>query len=316
VQSDSNVKVVIIGAGAVGAAFAYTLMGSGLAHEIVLIDKDCARAEGEAMDLNHGLSFAPPVAIRAGDYGDCAGAHVVVITAGAAQKPGEKRTDLIVRNNAICRSIVESVTAQTPQAVIVVVTNPVDVLTYDVLRQSGLPWQQAFGSGTVLDSARFRYLLSKQCEVDTRNVHAYVLGEHGDSEVAAWSMCHLAGLSVDEFCALCGRCDYRRERADIVRQVRDSAYHLIECKGFTNYGISQALLRIVGAVIRNERSVLTVSTLVQDYMGIREVCLSVPCVVGRSGIVRQLLPELPADEAEALRASARKLKQLQDSLGH
>ena len=309
-----GVKVAIVGVGAVGATFAYTLMGSGLAQWIVLIDKDRARAEAEAMDLSHGLPFTPPADVSAGDYADCRGADVVVICAGAAQQPGQSRLDLISRNSGICRTIVDSVLEQTGSTVMIMVTNPVDVLTYDALRHSGLPWQQVLGSGTVLDSARLRYLLSRHCEVDPRNVHAYILGEHGDSEVAAWSMTHLGGILITKYCALCGQCDYQQEHERIAGQVRDSAYHLIESKGSTNYGISQALLRIVGAVVRNEHSVLTVSSLVKGYLGIEDVCLSIPCVVGRRGIVRQLLPELPPAEREALRASAAKLKGVQDSL--
>jgi L-lactate dehydrogenase len=311
----SGVKVVIVGAGAVGSTFAYTLMNSGLAEEIALIDKDEARAEGEAMDLNHGLFFAPPVAIGAGGYEACEGADVVVITAGAAQEPGESRLDLINRNSRICRSIMDQVLEHTREAVVIMVTNPVDVLTYDVLRHTGLPARQVIGSGTVLDSARFRYLLSAHCGVDPRNVHAYILGEHGDSEVAAWSMVHLAGLRIDEFCAQCGGCDFPAEREQIFEQVRDSAYHLIESKGFTNYGIAQALVRIAGAVVRDEHSVLTVSSLLEDCMGVGDVCLSMPCVVGRGGVERQLLPELPEDEREALRASARTLMEVQESVG-
>jgi L-lactate dehydrogenase len=314
VEADGGSKVVIVGAGAVGSTFAYTLMNSGLAERILLIDKDRERAEGEAMDLNHGLFFAPPVAISAGDYADCAGADAAVITAGAKQEPGESRLDLIGRNSTICRSITDALLEHAPEAVIVMVTNPVDVLTYDAVRHSGLEPGRVLGSGTVLDSARFRYLLSHHCGVDARNVHAYILGEHGDSEVAAWSMTHLAGLPVDEFCAQCRRCHFQERRAEIVERVRDSAYHLIAAKGFTNYGIAQALVRIIGAILRDERSVLTVSSLVNDYEGISDVCLSVPCVVGRRGVVRQLLPGLPPDEMEGLRASAAALKEVQDSL--
>ncbi|MHC4479992.1 MAG: lactate/malate family dehydrogenase, partial [Planctomycetota bacterium] len=223
-------------------------------------------------------------------------------------EPGESRLELISRNSVICRQIMDSVLEHTRDAVFIMVSNPVDVLTYDALRNSDLPWNRVLGSGTVLDSARFRYLLSERCKVDARNVHAYILGEHGDSEIAAWSMTHLAGLHIEEFCAVCGECNHQEELPAIVEQVRNSAYHLIESKGFTNYGIAQALLRIVGAVVRNERSVLTVSSLVQDYLGINDVCLSIPCVVGRSGIVRQLKADLPDAEREGLAASARTLK--------
>ncbi len=313
-MAGNSARVVIVGVGAVGATFAYTLMQSGLAEEIVLIDKDRERAEGEAMDLNHGQFFVPPVEIRAGDYTACKGAALVVITAGAAQQPGQSRTDLVQRNSRICRSVASNILEQTDSAVLLMVTNPVEALTWDVLRHSGLPPARVFGSGTVLDSARFRFLLSEHCDVDPRNVHAYILGEHGDSEMAAWSMCHMAGLQIDRFCALCGRCESATQRERIVEQVRDSAYHIIESKGFTSYGIGQALLRIAGAVLRDERSVLTVSTLVQDYVGIQNVCLSLPCIVGREGIVRRLLPQLPQQEHRQLRASADQIRQTQNSI--
>jgi len=311
--SVSHVKVVVVGTGAVGSTFAYTLMGSGLANEIILVDKDRARAEGEAMDLSHCLPFTPPVAIRAGDYQDCREADVIVIAAGASQAPGKSRMDLIGRNSTICRAVMDGILEHTRSAVIIMVTNPVDVLTYAALRHSGLPWQQVFGSGTVLDSARFRYQLSKHCKVDARNVHGYILGEHGDSEVAAWSLTHLAGMQIDAYCELYACCNHREQRGQIVEEVRSSAYHLIESKGFTNYGIGQALLRIVGAVVRDEHSVLSVSSLVNGYLGISDVCLSIPCVVGRKGVERQLLADLPEDEREGLRASAAKLKAIQDA---
>jgi L-lactate dehydrogenase len=309
-----QVKVAIIGAGSVGSTFAYTLMHSGLATEIVLIDKDQDLAEGEALDMNHGLFFAPPVRLWAGDWADCEGADIIVITAGAAQKPGETRLDLTRRNADIIRSIMDSITPHNDDAVFIMVTNPVDVLTHLAIRHSGLPWQQVMGSGTVLDSARFRYLLSRKCNVDARNVHAYILGEHGDSEVAAWSMVHMAGVELDDYCAICERKCGDLEKQQIAEKVRDSAYHIIEYKGATNYGIAQSLLRIVGAVIRDENSVLTVSSLVDNYMGIENVCLSVPCLVAGGGIVRQLKTDLPDDEAEKLRESASKLKEFQDQV--
>ena len=312
--NNTAARVAVVGAGSVGSTFAYTLMNSGLAEEIVLIDKDRERAEGEVMDLNHGLFFAPPVNIKAGGYEDCAGARVVVITAGAAQKPGESRLDLTARNARICRSILDDVLAHTRDAIIVMVTNPVDVLTYDAIRHSGLPATQVLGSGTVLDSARFRYLLSDHCGVDPRNVHAYILGEHGDTEVAAWSMTHLAGVPIDRYCMQCDRCRHGEHREDIVEQVRKSAYHIIEAKGATCYGIGLALLRIVGAILRDENSVLTVSTLVNDYGPIEDVCLSIPCVLNRRGIVKQLKVELAAEEMSALEESARTLREFQDSL--
>jgi L-lactate dehydrogenase len=313
-SADSGVKVVIVGAGAVGSAFAYRLVVAGLAEDIVLIDRDGDRAAAEAMDLNHGLPFAPPTSVWAGDYPDCRDAGVVVITAGAAQEPGETRLDLIGRNSGICRSIADRILEQTDRAVLVMVTNPVDVLTYDAIRHTGLAPDRVLGSGTVLDSARFRFLLSRHCGVDARNVHAYVLGEHGDSEVAAWSMVHIAGMQLDDYCHQCGKCRTHAEREQIFRQVRESAYHLIESKGFTNYGIASALLRIVGAIVRDEHSVLTVSSLLAEYLGVRDVCMSIPCVVGRQGIIRQLQVDLSPNEADELRRSAGQLKEVQDSL--
>jgi len=313
-DTDKQPRVVVVGTGAVGSTFAYTLMISGLAADIVLIDKERERAEGQVMDLNHGLVFAPPALIRAGDYADCAGAAVVVITAGTTQKPGESRLDLTARNVGICRDILAGIVEHTREAIIVIVTNPVDILTYDAVRHTGLPAGKVLGSGTVLDSARLRYLLSVHCQVDPRNVHAYVLGEHGDSEVAAWSMTHMAGLQMDRFCAQCGRCDHTEHRQGIFEEVRDSAYHVIAAKGATYYGIAQALVRIVGAIVRDEHSLLTVSSLVDGYLGMTDVAFSLPCIVGRQGIVRQVQPALSDVEADQLRASAAKLKEVQRSL--
>ncbi len=198
-------KIVIVGAGAVGSTFAYTLMNNGVAGEIVLVDVDRERANAEAMDMNHGLFFAPPVEIRAGDYDDCAGAAIVVVTAGSKQRPGESRLNLVQRNVAICKSIVQEITARTREAILIMVTNPVDVLTYVAQQTSDLPRGRVIGSGTVLDSARLRFLLSQHCQVDPRNVHAYVLGEHGDSEFPAWSMSHIAGVGLQQYCRTCPR---------------------------------------------------------------------------------------------------------------
>jgi L-lactate dehydrogenase len=304
-------KVLIIGAGNVGSTFAYTLMQSGLAREIVLLDLDRERAEGEAMDLNHGLFFAPPVDIRAGDYDDCADAALIVITAGAKQQPGESRLDLVQRNVAICKTIIAEITSRTRDAVIIIVTNPVDVLTYVAQQVSGWPHNRILGSGTVLDSARFRYLLSAHCRVDPRNVHAYVIGEHGDSEVAVWSMTHIAGVPMHHYCRhTCRRDCTDDERAAIVSQVRDSAYHVIESKGATYYGVSMALERITSAILRDERSVLPVSLRADGHFGLQDVCLSLPAVVDRTGIARIIAADLTPPEQEALHHSANVLKEI------
>jgi L-lactate dehydrogenase len=314
-EGQTGPRVVVIGTGAVGSTFAYSLMASGLAREIILVDADRDRAEGEALDLNHCLAFVPPAHIRAGGYADCAGARAIVVTAGVRQSPGESRLDLAARNVEVVRSVLDAALQHTRSAVVVVVTNPVDVLTYDAVRHSGLPWRQVIGSGTVLDSARFRYLISEHCRVDPRNVHAYVLGEHGDSEVAAWSMTRLGGTPLERVCEVCRRCDGEVERARIVEEVRRSAYHVIEAKGATYYGVSQALLRIVGAVLRDEHSILTVSTLLDGYLGISDVCMSVPCVVGAGGVERQLEADLSEAEVAGLRASAARLREAQRSVG-
>ncbi len=303
-------KVVIVGAGAVGSTSAYTLMRSGLADEIVLVDLDRERAEGEAMDMNHGLFFAPPVDLHAGDYDDCKGASVVVITAGAKQKPGQTRLELVSTNVRISGEIMDEITARTREAVVVVVTNPVDVLTYFALRRSGLPRSRVMGSGTVLDSARFRYCLSRFYNIDPRNVHAYVIGEHGDSEVFLWSQAHLGGIALDSYCEVCKDHILSLDRESIMSEVRNSAYHVIESKGATYYAVSLALERIVGAVLRHERSVLTVSTLVEGQYGIKDVCLSLPCVVDSSGAAHVLNSHPDETELEGLRNSARVLREV------
>ena len=284
---ESQRKVVIVGAGAVGSTFAYTLMRSGLAREIVLIDLDHERAEGEAMDMNHGLFFAPPVSIRAGDYSECEGASIVVVTAGAKQKPGQTRLQLVQSNVRVCRTIMGEITKHTQDAVVLMVTNPVDVLTYFAVRESGLPRGAVLGSGTVLDSSRFRYLLSRYYRVDPRNVHAYIVGEHGDSEVALWSMAHIGGLPLDSYCDICKNRVPPFDRAEVLRQVRESAYHVIESKGATYYAVSLALERIVEAM-----------------------CLSLPCVVNRSGVERVMQAPFSDDEIEGLRHSAGVLREI------
>ena len=303
-------KVVIVGAGDVGASFAYALAPSGLAETIALVDLNTDLAKGQALDLAHGLPFLPPVDIHAGTAEDYADAAVIVITAGAKQRPDESRLDLLGRNAAIISGIMDEIVAHGSPAIVVVVSNPVDILTHVALRRSGWPRQRVFGSGTVLDSARFRYLLSRHCRVDARNVHAYILGEHGDSEVAAWSMTHVAGMPIADYCAVCGRCGgWEQAKEEIVKQVRDSAYHIIGYKGSTCYGIGLALVRIVGAVLRNERSVLSVSGLMDGAFGLRDVTLSVPCIVGAQGIEQIVTGRLTDEEMVALHQSAAVLRQ-------
>jgi L-lactate dehydrogenase len=301
-------KIVIVGAGSVGTTLAYTLQITGVATEIIVIDSNHELAVGQVMDMNHGLPFVPPVQIRAGDYPDCRGADVIVITAGARQKPGETRLDLVDRNAQICKSIVDSITPYTSEALLLVVTNPVDIITYAVVKHSGLPPHRVIGSGTVLDSARFRYLLSQHCTIDTHNVHAYVIGEHGDSEVLLWSQVRMAGTSLELFCAHCALGCAPLDRTEITDAVKNSAYHIIEAKGSTNYGVALAVTKIIEAVIRNEHSVLTVSMMLNGEYGVSECCLSVPCVVDKKGVSRIIEAELDQTEERDLKQSAQILK--------
>ncbi len=303
-------KVVIVGAGAVGSTFAYALAQSGLAEEIGLVDRNPDLVQGQVLDLAHGMPFFPFVRIRVADVTDYADASVIVITAGSKQRPGESRLDLLQRNASITKGIMDEIMAQNSEAVILLVSNPVDVLTYVAQKHSGWPRGRILGSGTVLDSARFRYLLSEHCNLSAHNVHAYILGEHGDSEFAPWSMVHLAGISIDQYCPLCGKCgDWQQTRVDIEEDVRNSAYHIINYKGSTYYAVGLALVRIVRAILRDERRVLTVSTLLQGEYGIEDVCLSVPTVLSRRGVERIIGAELPPEEQAALEHSATVLKE-------
>ena len=308
-------KVVVIGAGAVGATYCYALTQSGLADEIVLTDKNEDLMKGQVLDLAHGQTFFPTVGIRSGTIEDCADAQVVVITAGAAQKPGETRLELIKKNAAITGSIAEEVAKTGCKGVMVIVSNPVDVLTYVALKRSGWEKGRVIGSGTVLDSSRFRHLLSKHCGVDVHNVHAYILGEHGDSEFAAWSMTNIAGINIDEYCPVCNNCsDWKNQRQLIEQQVRDSAYHIINYKGSTQFAVGLALVRITGAILRSQNSILSVSTLVESDFGIKDVCLSVPCVVSDSGVIRIIESPLSPSELNSLSYSAQVLRNAIDSL--
>jgi L-lactate dehydrogenase len=302
-------KVVIVGAGAVGSTFAYALAQSGLADEITLLDINHELLKGEVLDLSHGLPYYPNVEISEGDSGDYRDAHVIVITAGAKQKSGQSRLDLLQRNAAIIEDIVDDIVAQGTEGILVVVSNPVDVLTHLAHKRTSWERGRVLGSGTVLDSARFRYLLSKHCGVDVHNVHAYVLGEHGDSQVAAWSMTHVAGMPIHEYCVKCGGCEgWEQIKDDIEESVRRSAYHIIDYKGATNYAVGLALLRIVGAILRNERSVLTVSAPLEGEYGLNDVSLGVPCIVSQNGVESVIEANLSSLEREALVASASVLK--------
>jgi L-lactate dehydrogenase len=310
----SERRVVVVGTGRVGMTFAYALMQSGLADEIVLVGRSRDKVEAEAEDMSHGLLFVPSVTVRGGDYGDCAGADIVVVAAGAAQKEGESRIDLARRNADIFREMIPRIAAAGPE-MLLVVTNPVDVLTYVAQKISGLAAGRVIGSGTVLDSARLRFLLSRHCGVATRNVHGYILGEHGDSEVPAWSTVSLGGVPITSHCPSCGKGCSQEDLDGIFEQVRTAAYKIIAGKGATYYGIGLALVRIAEAVLRSERSILTVSTLVSGRYGIEDVCLSVPVIVDSGGVVRELELELPGEELHRLRASAALLAKVQRQVG-
>lgn len=314
--SSPATRVAIVGAGNVGSTFAYALLLSGLAAEIVLIDVNANRAEGEAMDLNHAVPFAHPTRIWAGDYGDCAGAVVTVITAGANQRPGETRLDLVQKNAAIFRDVVPAVVRNNPDGMLLIATNPVDALTYASVKLSGLPKARVMGSGTILDTARFRYLLSRHFQVDARSVHAFIVGEHGDSEVPIWSLANIAGMQLEAFCSANGLTLDSADRQRIFEQTRDAAYHIIERKGATYYAVAAGLMRIVEAILRDQGTVLSVSTLVDDgSFGAGDVCLSLPTIVGRGGAERVLRLSLAPSEAEALNRSAAVLRSTISQLG-
>ena len=303
-------KITIIGAGAVGATTAYTLMISGLVSEIVLIDKDKNRAEGNALDMNHGISFVSPVKIIAGDYADIKGSDMVIIAAGANQEPGEKRTDLLRRNAKITESIVENVLKFChDDTIIMMVTNPVDILTYVT--------NHIIGSGTVLDTSRLKYLLGEHTNIDVRNVHTYIIGEHGDSEVAAWSTTSVAGMTIGDFCKSSSVCDSNSICTNSVYEtVKNSAYEIIEKKGATYYAIALAVKRIVESIIGNEKSILTVSSMLDGEYGISGMCLSVPTIVSSEGAEKIIEIELSPEEKIGLEKSAETLKNLAREIGY
>jgi len=302
-------KIAIIGAGDVGTTIAYTIQLRGLVTEIVLVDINRELVQGQVMDLNHGLFFVRPVHIYAGTYADCTDADVIVITAGTRQKPGESRLQLLARNAQLCKWVVDKIEPHNSKGLFLIVTNPVDIMTQVVIKHSGLPKHRVIGSGTVLDSARFRYFLSRNCRVDTRNIHAYVIGEHGDSEVILWSQVHISGTPLDIFCKQCAvACNATLNKNKIAEAVRHSAYHIIEAKGATNYGISLAVRRILEAIIRDEHSVLTVSTWLSGQYGLSDICLSVPCIINRTGVAQVIETPLAKSEEASLVNSAKLLR--------
>lgn len=309
-HSKSIKKITVVGAGFVGSTTAYTLMISGLVSELVLIDVNNEKAEGEVMDLNHGMPFVRPVRVYTGSYSDCAGSDIVIITAGANQKPGETRIDLVNKNTAIFKQIVHEIVKYNKDCILLVVTNPVDILTYVTYKISGFPKNKVIGSGTVLDTARFRYLLGDHVNIDTRNVHAYILGEHGDTEVATWSLTNIAGIPMDKYCDDCQCCDNSTLRQKIYTDVKNAAYEIIQRKGATYYAVALAVRRIVEAIVRDENSILTVSSLLENQYGLSDVCLSVPTIVNSEGISKVLDVPLNEEERKQLINSGEALKKI------
>lgn len=303
-------KVVIIGTGNVGSTCAYTLMLSGLFSQLVIIDINREKAEGDALDIAHGVSFVKPVQVFAGDYSECRNADIVIITAGVNQMPGEPRTELLKRNMEIMKEITSNVMKYAPEDIILLmVTNPVDILTYAVYKMSGLPKNRVLGSGTVLDTSRLKYMISQKTGIDARNCHTYIIGEHGDSEVAAWSVTNIGGMSMHEFCRYTGKCDLN-DLDKMYNEVKNSAYEIIEKKGATYYAIAAAVTKIVECIAGDENSILTVSGVFDGQYGISDVALSVPTKVGGDGIENILEVPFSRDETKGLRESAAALKAL------
>ncbi|TKC19909.1 L-lactate dehydrogenase [Robertmurraya kyonggiensis] len=295
-MSDRVNRVVLVGTGAVGSSYAFALLNQGVTEELVLVDLNKEKSEGDAMDLNHGIPFAPsPTKIWFGDYSDCKDADLVVICAGANQKPGETRLDLVEKNTRIFKGIVDEIVASGFEGIFLVATNPVDILTYVVWKFSGFPKERVIGSGTILDTARFRFLLGEYFDIDTRNVHAYIIGEHGDTELPVWSRADVAGITVAEW--LEQNEQYKQEDLDqLFLNVRDAAYQIIERKGATYYGIAMGLVRLTKAILQNENAVLTVSAYLNGEYGHEDVYIGVPAVVNRKGI-REVV-ELKLDDEE------------------
>lgn len=307
-------KCGVIGVGFVGATCAYTLAVSGLFSEVVLVDMNHKKAEGEAADINHGVSFAKPCFVRAGAYADLAECGLIIIAAGANQKPGETRIELLSRNRVILSSIMEQLTAVNKDAVLLIVSNPVDVLTCMAQQLSGLPAGHVIGSGTVLDTARLKYLVGQKLGVDSRNVHAFIIGEHGDSELAVWSSANISGVDLDDYCRITGVTDPAAMLHQIYANVRDAAYAIIESKGATYYGIGMAVRRIAEAIVRDEHSVLPVSSMIQGHYGVDGICLGLPSIVGKNGVEAVLDIPLSTEELGRLQSSAQKMKALIEQL--
>lgn len=300
-------KCAVIGCGFVGASIAFSLIQEEMFSELVLIDINQTKAEGEAMDLSHGLPFVHPMKIYAGTYADLADCFLIIITAGAGQRPGETRLELVRKNVEIFRDMIPQITAVTQDARLLIVSNPVDVMTYAAWKLSGYPPEHVIGSGTVLDTARLKYLLGAHLGVDSRSVHAFIIGEHGDSELAVWSSANISGVDLDSFCDICGACDGETLHR-LYEDVRTSAYKVIEKKGATYYAIALAVTRIARAIVREEHSVLPVSAYVNGHYGVSDVYFGVPSIVGAEGVEKVLDIPLDGSEQQQLEHSVQTLK--------
>lgn len=307
-------KVAMIGCGFVGSASAFTLMQSGMFSEMVLIDADRDKAEGEAMDISHGVPFAGNMKIYAGNYEDIVDAFIIIISAGAGQKPGETRLDLVNKNVAIFKSIIPEIVKRNYEGILLVVANPVDILTQIAIKLSGFSENRVIGSGTVLDSARLRYKLGEHLAVDSRSVHAFIVGEHGDSEVAVFSSANVSGVKLDDFCEMRGHYRHKESTETIAKQVKNCAYEIIEKKQATYYGIAMAIKRICEAIVKDEKSILPVSHMIHDICGINNVVLSMPAIVGKNGLESEVPIELNGEEALKLKQSADSLSEILDTV--
>ncbi|MDD6858199.1 MAG: L-lactate dehydrogenase [Lachnospiraceae bacterium] len=307
-------KAVMVGCGFVGSASVFALMQSGLFTEIVLIDADKNKAEGEAMDISHGIPFARPMKIYAGDYDDAADAAIIIVSAGAGQKPGETRLDLVHKNVSIFKSIIPEIAKRGFDGILLIVANPVDILTQVAIKLSGLPEERVIGSGTVLDSARLKYKLGEHLSVDSRSVHAFIVGEHGDSEVVAWSSANVSGVELSKMCEMRGHYQHKKNTEEIAAAVKNSAYDIINRKHATYYGIAMSVRRICEVIMRDEKSILPVSHMMHGVYGIDGVVLSMPAIVGSDGVESDIPIELNGEEALKLKESADALKEIVDSL--
>lgn len=307
-------KAAVVGCGFVGASIAFSLMQKNIYSELVLIDANQDKAEGEAMDLSHGLPYTAAMDIYAGDYRDVGDCALIIITAGANQKPGETRLDLIEKNVGILKNILPQITATAFEGILMIVANPVDILTYAAQRISGYPVNRVFGSGTVLDTARLKYVLGKHLDVDSRSVHALIIGEHGDSELPVWSSANISGIGLNHFCELRGHYQHEDAMSRIYEDVRDSAYRIIERKGATYYGIAMAVARIAECLVKDEQAILPVSVKLQGEYGLEGLALSIPSVIGKNGIEKILEIPLSREEHTSLQDSASQLKAVIDTL--